>query len=42
MTKIGGVKRGGLFTREIAGDRPYYVFEITKQRYVSGGRALLI
>lgn len=42
MTKIGGIKRAGLFTREIAGDRPYYIFEITRQRYESGGRTLLI
>jgi N-acetyltransferase len=42
MTKIGGIKRDGLFTREIAGDRPYFIFEITKQRYENGGRALLM
>src|ERR1700744_980344 len=42
MTKIGGVKRVGLFKREIAGDHPYYIFEITKRRYQSGGRALLL
>ena len=41
MTKIGGVKREGLFTRELSGDRPYFIFEITKARYESGGRTLL-
>src|SRR6202000_783531 len=42
MTKIGGVKREGLFKREIAGDHPYYIFEITKRRYQDGGRALVM
>jgi RimJ/RimL family protein N-acetyltransferase len=41
MTKIGGVKRAGLFTRTIAGDRPYTIFEITRSKYQNGGRALL-
>ena len=41
MTKIGGVKREGLFTRELSGDRPYFIFEITKSRYQQGGRALV-
>lgn len=41
MTKIGGVKRDGLLTREISGATPYYIFEITKSRYQQGGRALL-
>jgi RimJ/RimL family protein N-acetyltransferase len=41
MTKIGGVKREGLFTRELSGDSPYYIFEITKGRYEQGGRALV-
>jgi RimJ/RimL family protein N-acetyltransferase len=41
MTKIGGIKREGLLTREISGATPYYIFEITKQRYEQGGRALL-
>ncbi|WP_334395569.1 GNAT family N-acetyltransferase [Bradyrhizobium sp. AZCC 2289] len=41
MTKIGGVRREGLFTRELSGDRPYYIFEITKGRYEQGGRALV-
>jgi RimJ/RimL family protein N-acetyltransferase len=41
MTKIGGVKREGLLTRELSGDRPYFIFEITKGRYLQGGRALL-
>ena len=30
MTKIGGVKREGLFTRELSGETPYFIFEITK------------
>jgi len=41
MTKIGGIKREGLFTRELSGDRPYFIFEITKARYRGGGRALV-
>ena len=41
MTKIGGVKRDGLFTRELSGERPYYIFEITRGRYEQGGRALV-
>jgi RimJ/RimL family protein N-acetyltransferase len=41
MTKIGGVKRGELYTRELSGDRPYFIFDITKARYQAGGRALL-
>jgi RimJ/RimL family protein N-acetyltransferase len=41
MTKIGGIKREGLFTRELSGDRPYFIYEITKVRYQGGGRALV-
>jgi RimJ/RimL family protein N-acetyltransferase len=42
MTKIGGIKRAGLFTRELTGpDEPYFIFEITKSRYQQGGRALV-
>jgi RimJ/RimL family protein N-acetyltransferase len=41
MTKIGGVKREGLFTRELSGATPYFIFEITKDRYQSGGRTLV-
>lgn len=41
MTKIGGVKRDGLHKRVVTGDRPYCIFEITRRRYESGGRALL-
>jgi N-acetyltransferase len=41
MTKIGGTKREGLFTRELSGERPYFIFEITKDRYEQGGRALV-
>jgi RimJ/RimL family protein N-acetyltransferase len=42
MTKIGGVRRDGLFTRELSGDDPYLIFEITKRRYEAGGRSLLV
>jgi RimJ/RimL family protein N-acetyltransferase len=41
MTKIGGVKREGLLTRAESGDEPYFIFEIAKQRYRQGGRALV-
>jgi len=41
MTKIGGVKRDGLVTRELSGATPYLIFEITKSRYEQGGRALV-
>ena len=41
MTKIGGIKREGLFTRALSGERPYFIFEITKERYRQGGRALV-
>ena len=41
MTKIGGVKRSGFFTRELSGATPYFIFEITKSRYQQGGRALV-
>jgi N-acetyltransferase len=41
MAKIGGVRREGLFTRELSGDTPYFIFEITKGRYRQGGWALL-
>src|SRR5712672_2300317 len=41
MTKIGGVKRRGLFVRELSGERPYFIFEITKGKYEQGGRALV-
>jgi RimJ/RimL family protein N-acetyltransferase len=41
MTKIGGIKRKGLFVREMSGDTPYFIFEITKARYEQGGRALV-
>lgn len=41
MTKIGGIKRSKLFTRELSGDRLYLIFEITRGRYEAGGRALL-
>jgi RimJ/RimL family protein N-acetyltransferase len=41
MTKIGGVKRAGLFTRESSGTMPYFIFEIGKGQYQQGGRALV-
>ena len=41
MTKIGGIKRAGLLTRELSGDQPYFIFEIAKGRYQQGGRTLL-
>jgi RimJ/RimL family protein N-acetyltransferase len=41
MTKIGGIKRDRLLTRELSGDRLHFIFEITKGRYQGGGRALL-
>jgi N-acetyltransferase len=41
MTKIGGIKREGLFTRALSGERSYFIFEITKGRYQQGGRALV-
>ncbi len=31
----------GLFTREQSGAVPYFIFEITKDRYQQGGRALV-
>jgi N-acetyltransferase len=41
MTKIGCVKRDGLFTREATGATPHFIFEIGKGRYQQGGRALV-
>jgi len=41
MKKIGGVKREGLFTRELSGATPYVIFEIGKRAYEHGGRALV-
>lgn len=41
MTKIGGIKRDGLFTREASGAMPYFIFEIGKGRYQQSGRALV-
>jgi RimJ/RimL family protein N-acetyltransferase len=41
MTKIGGVRRDGLFTRELSGATPHFIFEIGKGRYLEGGRALV-
>jgi RimJ/RimL family protein N-acetyltransferase len=41
MTKIGGIKREGLFTRELSGATPHFIFEIGKSRYLEGGRVLV-
>jgi RimJ/RimL family protein N-acetyltransferase len=41
MTKIGGIRRSGLFTREASGATPYVIFEIGKSPYQQGGRALV-
>jgi N-acetyltransferase len=41
MTRIGGIKRDGLFTRELSGATPHFIFEIGKDRYEQGGRARL-
>ena len=41
MTKIGGVRREGLLTRELSGATPHFIFEIGKNRYEQGGRALV-
>jgi N-acetyltransferase len=41
MTKIGGIKRDGLVTRELSGATPHFIFEIGKARYLGGGRALV-
>ncbi|WMT72200.1 hypothetical protein [Bradyrhizobium sp. Ash2021] len=41
MTKVGCVGRERRFTRELSGDGPYYIFEITKGRCEQGGRALV-
>jgi RimJ/RimL family protein N-acetyltransferase len=41
MTKIGGVRREGLLTRNLSGATPHVIFEIGKRRYLDGGRALV-
>jgi len=41
MTKIGGVRRSGLFTRKLSGATPHVIFEIGKEAYQQGGRALV-
>jgi hypothetical protein len=41
MTKIGGARREGLLTHELADATPHHIFEITKDRYRLGGRALV-
>jgi RimJ/RimL family protein N-acetyltransferase len=41
MSKIGGIKRDGLFTRELSGATPHVIFEIGKSRYLESGRALV-
>ena len=42
MTKIGGIKRDGIYTRKATGDRPHFIFDITRARYEAGGRALVM
>jgi RimJ/RimL family protein N-acetyltransferase len=42
MEKIGGLRRAGVFTRELTGvDKPYLIYEITRSAYEGAGRALL-
>ena len=41
MTKIGGIRRQGLLTRELSGATPHVIFEIGKRRYLDGCRALV-
>jgi RimJ/RimL family protein N-acetyltransferase len=41
MTKIGGIKRDALLTRELSGATPHFIFEIAKDRYLGGGRMLV-
>ena len=36
-----GIKRDGLFTRELSGATPHVIFEIRKSRYQQSGRALV-
>ncbi len=41
MKKIGGVLRPGIFERPVFDGTPYVIFEITRERYRNGGRALV-
>jgi N-acetyltransferase len=41
MKKIGGVLRDGMFERPVSDGTRYVIFEITKERYQQGGRALV-
>ena len=41
MKKIGGVLRDGMFERPVSDGTRYVIFEITKERYRQGGRALV-
>ena len=41
MKKIGGVLRDGVFERPVSDGTPYVIFEITRERYQNGGRALV-
>jgi len=41
MKKIGGVLRDGIFERPVSDGTPYVIFEITKDSYQNGGRALV-
>ena len=38
---MNGIKRAGIFERPVSDGTPYIVFEITKERYHNGGRALV-
>jgi N-acetyltransferase len=41
MKKIGGVLRDGIFERPVPDGTPYVIFEIAKDHYQNGGRALV-
>ena len=41
MAKIGGIRREGLFYRDLSGPLPNFVFEISKADYQRGSRALV-
>ena len=42
IEKIGGLRRAGVFTRELTGaDKPYFIYEITRSTFEGAGRALL-
>ena len=41
MAKIGGIRREGLFYRDLSGPLPNFVFEISKVEYQRASRALV-